>query len=52
MSDEPILTAGEWEAMLFGVPEQYRHLIARLALRHGHLKATPPDECPVCRRAV
>ncbi len=45
---EPVLTPGQWEALLFQVPKQVHPFVVRLALAHGHLKPCPPAECPVC----
>ncbi len=42
------LLPGEWEALLLQVPTQVHRIVVRLALFHGYLKPTAPDECPVC----
>jgi hypothetical protein len=46
-----VLTDGEWSALLSGMPDQYQHLVRRLAVAHGALPAEP---CPTCglRRPV
>jgi hypothetical protein len=44
---EPVLTPGEWEALLYQAPTQVQHLIAKLAVHHGHLIAAP-SVCSLC----
>ncbi len=48
MNDDPVLMPGQWDALLFGTDGDLRKFVAKLAIRHGHLKPVPPDECPVC----
>jgi hypothetical protein len=45
---EPLLTRGEWEAVLFQCPDQIKPLIVKLAVYHGHL--TDSAACPECGR--
>ena len=45
---ESILTPGEWEALLYQVPNQIRHLAYRLAIHHGVVERPRPAECPLC----
>ena len=40
-----VLTEGEWLALLAGTPDQYQHLVRRLAVAHGALPGAP---CPSC----
>jgi hypothetical protein len=51
-SDDPVLTPGKWDALLFGTDGDLRRFVAKLAIHHGHLKPTPPGECPVCGTPV
>ena len=47
---EPVLTGGEWEALLFQCPDQVKALIVKLAVHHRHMPAPLPAECPLCNR--
>jgi hypothetical protein len=47
-NDEPVLTPGQWDALLYGTDGDLRRFVARLAIRHGHLKPEPSKDCPVC----
>jgi hypothetical protein len=44
-----VLNSGEWEALLAGVPDQYRPLIIRLAVFHKAIEPPRPGEtCAAC----
>jgi hypothetical protein len=45
---DAVLNPGEWEALLFGVPDQFRHLVVKLAVAAGHMQPPTPAECPLC----
>jgi hypothetical protein len=47
MTEPEVLSRGEWESVLFQMPDQVRHLVTRLAIHHGHLIAAPAI-CPLC----
>jgi hypothetical protein len=44
----PVLTPGQWEAVLFATPQPIKHLVMLLAVHHGHLAPPSPAECPLC----
>lgn len=45
---DPILTAGQWEALLFQCPDQVKPLLMRLAIHHGAMEPPRPEHCPLC----
>jgi hypothetical protein len=44
----PVLTSGEWSALIYIVPDQARHLVLKLAVHHGAIPPPVPEQCPVC----
>lgn len=42
------LTAGQWDALLYQVPDQVRGLAFQLAIFHGARERPTPAECPIC----
>lgn len=42
------LTAGEWESLIYVVPDRVRHLVLKLAVHHGAVQKSEPKDCPVC----
>jgi hypothetical protein len=47
MQNDAVLTAGEWEALLYQAPDQVRPLIYRLAVHHGTIEQPKPAVCPL-----
>ena len=48
MATKLLLSAGEWEALLFQTPAQVRPLLLRLAVHHKFMKEA--TVCPNCGR--
>jgi hypothetical protein len=44
----PVLTKGQWEALLFQTPESVKHLVMLLAVHHGAIGRPSPEQCPLC----
>ena len=42
------LSAGQWEALIFGTPDALRPLVLQLAIHHGAMERPTSAECPVC----
>ena len=48
MQADAVLTAGEWEALLYQAPDQVRPLVYRLAIHHGVIEQPKPTDGPLC----
>ena len=42
------LTKGQWEALIYIVPDRARHLVLKLAIYHGLIERPIPENCPIC----
>ena len=48
----PVLSAGQWEALLFQCPQSVKPLVMQLAVYHGAVERPAPEECPLCGTTV
>jgi hypothetical protein len=48
----PVLTPGEWEALIFVTPDRVKHLVLQLAIHHHAIEPPTPEQCPICQRQV
>ncbi|HMC59221.1 MAG TPA: hypothetical protein VKJ01_08530 [Candidatus Solibacter sp.] len=48
MQTDKVLSAGEWESLIFQAPDGARALVLRLAFHHGAIERPAPEACPVC----
>jgi hypothetical protein len=44
----PVLTEGEWSALIFQCPQPVKHLVMLLAVFHGAIPPPTPEQCPLC----
>jgi hypothetical protein len=44
----PVLSQGQWEALLLQAPQQVKHLVMLLAVHHGAIPRPTPEQCPLC----
>ena len=48
MRRDKVLTACEWESLLYQAPDQVRELVYRLALHHHAVEKPKGKTCPLC----
>jgi hypothetical protein len=47
-SSNPVLSPGQWEALLHHAPQPIKQLVPLLAVHHGAILRPTPEQCPLC----